>query len=101
MLPYDYNKYGLLEGEVTQIGPDATEPDAQQSKGQSRGQQAQPSFYKAIVSLDSQVLGEGGKKQKLLSGMQVVAEINQGSRTVMRYLLSPVSKTLVESGRER
>ena len=101
VLPYDYNKYGLLEGEVTQIGPDATEPDAQQSKGQSRGQQAQPSFYKAIVSLDSQVLGEGGKKQKLLSGMQVVAEINQGSRTVMQYLLSPVSKTLVESGRER
>ena len=101
VLPYDYNKYGLLEGEVTQIGPDATEPDAQQPKGQSRDKQTQPSFYKAIVSLDSQSLGEEGKKQKLLSGMQIVAEINQGSRTVMQYLLSPVSKTLVESGRER
>jgi hemolysin D len=36
-----------------------------------------------------------------MPGMQVVAEINQGSRTVMKYLLSPVSKTLYESGRER
>jgi len=31
----------------------------------------------------------------------VIAEINQGSRSVMRYLLSPVSKTLIESGHER
>jgi hemolysin D len=38
---------------------------------------------------------------KLVPGMQVVAEINQGTRTVMRYLLSPVTKTLDESGHER
>ena len=102
VVPYDYNKYGLLEGEVTQLGPDATEPDTQQPQSRSRGnQQAPPSFYKAIVALDSQTLGAGDKKQKLLPGMQVVAEINQGSRTVMQYLLSPVSKTFVESGRER
>ncbi|MBI5907703.1 MAG: hypothetical protein HY853_03855 [Burkholderiales bacterium] len=34
-------------------------------------------------------------------GMQVVAEINQGKRTVLEYLLSPVQKALQESGRER
>jgi HlyD family secretion protein len=33
--------------------------------------------------------------------MQVVAEINQGKRTVIQYLLSPVTKTFDESGHER
>jgi HlyD family secretion protein len=33
--------------------------------------------------------------------MQVVAEINQGKRTVLEYLLSPVQKTVSEAGRER
>ena len=42
-----------------------------------------------------------GKQFKLAPGMQVVAEIDQGSRTVMQYLLSPVTKTITESGHER
>jgi len=33
-------------------------------------------------------------------GMQVSAEINLGSRTILEYLLSPVQKTLHEAGRE-
>jgi hemolysin D len=33
--------------------------------------------------------------------MQVVAEVNQGDRTVMDYLLSPVQKAFREAGRER
>jgi len=33
--------------------------------------------------------------------MQVSAEIREGERTVMEYLLSPVSKTIQEAGRER
>ena len=37
----------------------------------------------------------------LAAGMQAVAEIKQGRRTVMEYLLSPVQKTLHDSGRER
>jgi HlyD family secretion protein len=31
----------------------------------------------------------------------VVAEIDQGRRTVMEYLLSPVQRTVFEAGRER
>ena len=98
---YPFEEYGMLEGQVTHIGPDSSEPDAQQ-KGASRdAPQGQPSYYKAIVTFDSQTLESEGHKLKLVPGMQVVAEINQGSRTVMRYLLSPVTKTLEESGHER
>jgi hemolysin D len=100
---YPFEKYGMLDGEVTQIGPDASDSNAQQTAGQSRDKSAQnqPSIYKAIISFKNQALEVEDEKFKLVPGMQVVAEINQGSRTVMQYLLSPVQKTLYDSGRER
>jgi HlyD family secretion protein len=33
-------------------------------------------------------------------GTQVVAEINQGKRSVLEYLLSPVQKAVSEAGRD-
>jgi membrane fusion protein, hemolysin D len=33
--------------------------------------------------------------------MQVTAEINLGSRTVLEYLISPVQETVHEASRER
>jgi hypothetical protein len=33
--------------------------------------------------------------------MRVVAEIRQGERTVMGYLLSPVAAAVMQAGRER
>jgi hemolysin D len=105
LAPYPFEQYGMLDGEVTRIQADSdSDTQSQQSsKDQSKDkQQAQPSIYKAIISFKSQVLeSEGQQPLKLVPGMQVVAEINQGSRSVMRFLLSPVSKTLLESGHER
>ena len=58
--------------------------------------------YKVRVKLDEQVLKDPqGKALVITPGMQVVAEINQGKRTALEYLLSPVQKAVQESGRER
>ena len=59
--------------------------------------------YRAIVGLDSRVLVNPatGEKLTLSSGMQVVAEVHQGTRTVLEYLLSPVQQVAKEAGRER
>jgi hemolysin D len=46
-------------------------------------------------------LESDGRRYKLAPGMQVNAEIHLGQRTVMEYLLSPVSKAWHEAGRER
>lgn len=97
---YPFDEYGMLDGEVTRIQADS-DSDAQ-ARDSTNDRQAPPTLsYKAIVALNSQILEAEGKQLKLVPGMQVVAEINQGSRTVMKYLLSPVRKTLDESGRER
>jgi hemolysin D len=101
---YPFEKYGLLEGQVSHIGPDASEPQPNsKDSGNKDGNNTSPPqlTYKALVSLDTQMLQARGEQLKLVSGMQVVAEINQGQRTVMDYLLSPVSKTLHDSARER
>ena len=42
-----------------------------------------------------------GVKYALTPGMQVAGEIHLGERSVLEYLLSPVSKAFHEAGRER
>ena len=104
LAPYPFQKYGMLDGEVIRVGPDASDAsDNQKSQtgDSSKDKPTPPSVYKALVSLNSQQLTARGETFKLVPGMQVVAEINQGQRTVMEYLLSPVQKTLHDGGRER
>lgn len=104
LAPYPFQKYGMLDGAVIHVGADASEGDgqSQQSRDRAKDKSApQHLAYKALVSLGSQVLEAQEERHRLVPGMQVVAEISQGRRTVMEYLLSPVQKTLHDSGRER
>ena len=57
--------------------------------------------YKAHVKLKAKQLTAQGETFELRPGMQVVAEIHLGERTIMDYLLSPVQKAVREAGRER
>jgi HlyD family secretion protein len=98
---YPFQKYGMIEGTVIHVGADAsdgTQPSADKSKDQKAASQL---TYKALVRLGAQSLEIEGEKLRLSPGMQVVAEIHQGRRTVMEYLLSPVQKAFHEAGRER
>jgi HlyD family secretion protein len=104
---YPFQEYGMLDGEIMTIGADASDGGASSqtkdasSKNNGNNNAAPSQFYKALVSLKEQQLTADGKQYKLVPGMQVVAEINEGKRTVMEYLLSPVQKTILESGHER
>ena len=93
---YPFQKYGMLDGKVIHVSADSNAPNPQQASAE------QQMSYKAIVALDTQTLQRGQNAPlKLSPGMAVVAEIHQGSRTVMEYLISPVQKVAQESGRER
>ncbi len=95
---YPFQKYGLIEGRIQTLAPDA------QSNTNNFGQPA-PQGYKALVKLDTQFLeslnGDTSQRKGLEAGMQVAAEIHQGRRTIVEYLLSPVQKVSAEAGRER
>lgn len=103
LMAYPFQKYGMLDGEVLHLGPDAADSAAPPAKepGADRVSAVPGQTYRALIGLKSQVLEAQGKRFKLVPGMQLVAEINQGQRSVAEYLLSPVQKTLQESGRER
>ncbi|MFO1364409.1 MAG: hypothetical protein U1F45_18460 [Burkholderiales bacterium] len=79
---------------------DVRGPQDEQAAGRATARQGGLG-YRALVALDAQMLERESTKLKLAAGMQVVAEINQGERSVIEYLLSPVQKTAGEAGRER
>ena len=94
---YPFQKYGMLEGTVKTIAADVSSANTADAKASSPVDLG----FKAIVALNSQQLTARGQPFVLNPGMQVVAEIRQGERTVMEYLLSPVTATVTQAGRER
>jgi len=95
-----FQKYGMLDGEVAHVSADAAEQNAGGSPGQS-AKVGEPLAYKTLVNLKQQYLDAEGERYRLSPGMQVSAEINLGTRTVLEYLFSPVTKAFQEAARER
>lgn len=94
---YPFQKYGMLDGKVSLVSADAADP---RQTPQGQGPQL---TYRALVGLDAPSLRSAatGEQLSLSPGMLVTAEIHQGQRTVLEYLLSPVRKVTQEAGRER
>ena len=110
LVAFPFQKYGLLTGKVVYVSADASETSAGTDRGNAGG--GNPSSaantasttatYKARVALDQQHLqSPTGQRLQAGAGMQVAVEIHQGRRTVLEYLLSPVSKAVQEAGREK
>lgn len=101
---YPFQKYGLLNGTVIHVSADAEEPKNQGKEIDKSDTGAAPSHklvYKAVVRLAAQAIDRDSEQYELTPGMQVVAEINQGKRTVLEYLLSPVRGVFHDAWRER
>jgi len=95
---YPFQKYGMLSGTVERVSPDASDGGERRAPGTGGPPGA---GYRTVVALAEPYLEAGGRRFPLSPGMQVTAEINLGTRTVLEYLLSPVRRTLHEAGRER
>jgi hemolysin D len=101
---YPFQRYGMLEGVVKTVIADAsTTPNAQntQSSASNSSTTGQPLSFKAVIELSDQALKANGTHYPLAAGMQLAAEIVEGKRTVLQYLLSPVQRVTNEAGRER
>lgn len=99
---YPFQKYGMLTGAVSYVSADAQDQPTNQSQNGEQSESARKGLiYKTVVELNQQALEANGIRLDLTPGMQVVAEINLGTRTVFEYLLSPVQKAFTEAGRER
>jgi len=86
---YDPARFGQLEGSVAKISASTFEND--------RGEH----FYHATISLDRNFVGSNMDKHLVLPGMVVNAEIVTGSKSIVRYLLKPVFRSLDTAFSER
>ena len=101
LVPYPFQQYGMVEGSVNHISPDATESTQQEKNGDPLAGGPKPAGYRTLVTLKTPYLESNGQRHRLSPGMQVAAEIHLGTRTVLEYLLSPVRRAWHEAGRER
>lgn len=84
---YDFALYGRLKGTVTMISPDALGDTERQ------GASAQDAtWYRVLVQAERSTLQAGGRPLTVLPGMTGSGEINVGERSVLSYLLQPMTK---------
>lgn len=86
---FPFTKYGLLEGEITNLSDDAI---ADEQLG---------FIYKAQVALNETVLPVNGKDVSITPGMTVMVEAQTGKRKIIEYFLAPLIQHVDESARER
>lgn len=102
---FTFQKYGMVDGTVDQVSADASENQGQARMGEQgimpTSKTGTQLHYRTLVSLSNQQLITDGKMHLLASGMRVTAEIKLGTRSVLEYFFSPVSKAFHEAGRER
>ena len=79
---YDPARFGAIDGEVRRI-----------SASTFRDEQDEP-YYKVIIALAKPHVGLGAVHHAVLPGMVVNAEIITGSKSLVRYLLKPVFRSL-------
>lgn len=90
---YDYTIYGDLAGQLTYISPDTISEDLRQGE--------QP-YYRVQVRTEGRRLSvRASESLDIQPGMTATVEIRTGQRTVLQYLLKPVTKTLSQSLGER
>lgn len=87
---FDPNRYGKIEGQVAHISADSFTDE-----------RTGDSYYIAHIDLSEPVIGAGKKTRPLTAGMQVRAEIVTQSRTLMQYVMKPVSRSLDHAFTER
>jgi hemolysin D len=108
---FNFNRYGLIDGRVVSVSPDAITRDRPLDKTNSNQQigaeddSSEPSnqefVYAARISLDRDQMEVEDRLVDLAPGMAVTVEIKTGSRPIISYLLSPVLRYKQNALRER
>jgi len=85
---FDFSKYGSLTGKVLTVGADSIQKD-----DGSR-------WYLCEIAVPVNRITSLGKTITILPGMVAQVDIVNGERTIMNYLLEPVTKVTEEAFRE-
>ncbi|MBB4267574.1 HlyD family type I secretion periplasmic adaptor subunit [Roseospira visakhapatnamensis] len=87
---YDFARYGSVDGVLTDVSP-TTFLDEQTGLP----------YYKGVVRLHKNNVGQRDGENPILPGMTVDASIVTGEKTVLAYLLRPIYISLTQAFQER
>lgn len=90
---YDYSIFGTMSGSVVYVSADALQEDSK----------AGPvSFYRVKIAIaEKDYKNERSSDIEVRPGMTAAIDIRTGSRSILAYLLKPLTKTFAESFGER
>ena len=90
---YDYAIFGSMSGRVTYVSADALQEDSKTGP---------ISFYRVKIAIaEKDYKNQRSNDIEVRPGMTAAVDIRTGSRSVLSYLLKPLTKTLSESFGER
>lgn len=86
---YDFTRYGVLTGRVVRVGANTVE------------ERDKEPYYPTRVELDAQFVGNPDNPLPVKVGMRGTADIITGHRTLLSYVLTPLSRVQYEAFSER
>ncbi len=90
---YDYSIYGIFDGKVSYISPDALI---------EKTSQGDKIYYRVRITLGStKLIAKNRQEIEVTPGMTAQVDITTGTRTVWEYITKPVTKTMNEAFGER
>jgi hemolysin D len=106
---FNFTRYGLIHGNVLSVARDSVargtaenKPGDKPSTGDAAANdKGQDLVYQARVSLDRTAMQVDDKVMELTPGMGVTVEVKTGSRRIISYLLSPLTRYGHDALRER
>jgi hemolysin D len=102
---FTFTRYGLVHGKVLDVSRDAVAQATRQAEDPTAAQTpaaaAASPTYVARISVDQTSMIVEGRREALMPGMAVTAEVKTGRRTIIDYLLSPLARKTSEAMHER
>ena len=89
VLTYDYTRFGTIDGRIDTISPTTLFDE----KGVP--------YYRARIGLKRNFVGSDPRRNLVIPGMTVMADIHTGEKTVLAYLLKPLALATGEALHER
>ena len=87
---YDFATYGSLTGRVQNVSADSVYDEVERE-----------AYYTVLVETDRSYLSRGGQQLPIVPGMICDVEIITGKKTVLSYLMKPISRAMNEAMTER
>ncbi|HZB69813.1 MAG TPA: HlyD family type I secretion periplasmic adaptor subunit, partial [Sphingomicrobium sp.] len=87
---YDFSSYGGLDGRVVQVSADSIYDEVEKK-----------AYFNVIVETDKSYLMSAGRRLPITPGMMTDTQIITGRKSILSYLMKPLSRARSEALRER